>query len=202
MDAEDPAGLSGLSSRAELVAFGRRLWAGGYVVGADGNLSVRDGDGMLITPTRIPYDQTQPEQIVAGAGDGSWSGQVPPSSERAVHSAVYAARSDVGAIVHAHPVYACVLAVAGRPLPLVLDEVEPVLGGQVEVAEYVPSGDPALGAAAVRALGDRHGVLLARHGSVTVGRDLEEAFYRLEVLERAAQVYVLAGLLGRLTSST
>ncbi len=167
------------------------------MVGADGNLSRRDGAGMLITPTRVPYDQT-----VAVAGDGTWSGPVPPSSERAVHSAIYAARADVGAIVHAHPVYACVLAVAGRSLPLVLDEVEPVLGGPVEVAEYVPSGDPALGQAALRALGDRHAVLLARHGSVTVGGDLEEAFYRLEVLERAAQVYVLAGFLGRLTSST
>jgi L-fuculose-phosphate aldolase len=172
------------------------------VVGADGNLSLRDGGGMLITPTRVPYDQTRPEQIVAVDADGSWSGPVPPSSERAVHGAIYRARADAGAIVHAHPVYACVLAVAGRALPLVLDEVEPVLGGQVEVAEYTPSGDPALGDAAVRALGDRHGVLLARHGSVTVGRDLDEAFYRLEVLERAAQVYVLAGLLGRLTSST
>jgi L-fuculose-phosphate aldolase len=167
------------------------------VVGADGNLSVRDGAGMLITPTRLPYDQTRPEHIVAVAPDSSWSGPLPPSSERAVHTAVYAARPDAGAIVHAHPVYACVLAVAGEPLPVVLDEVLPVLGGQVAVAEYVASGEPGLGDAAVRALGDRHAVLLAHHGSVTVGRDLEEAFYRLEVLERAAQVYVLARLLKR-----
>ena len=172
------------------------------MVGADGNLSVREGEGMLITPTRVPYDAIQPDQIAAVTADGTWSGPLPPSSEHAVHSAIYEARADVGAIVHAHPIYACVLAVAGRPLPPVLDEVTPVLGGAVEVAEHAPSGDPALGLAAVRALGDRHGVLLARHGSVTVGRDLEEAFYRLEVLERAAQVYVLAGLFGRLSSST
>jgi L-fuculose-phosphate aldolase len=168
------------------------------VVGADGNLSVRDGEGMLISPTRVPYDQTRPEQIVAVAPDASWSGPLPPSSERAVHAAIYAARPDVSAIVHAHPVYGCVLAVAGQPLPVLLDEVAAVLGGPVGVADYVASGDPALGEAAVRALGDRHGVLLAHHGSVTVGGDLEEAFYRLEVLERAAQVYVLSRLLGRL----
>jgi L-fuculose-phosphate aldolase len=171
-------------------------------VGADGNLSVRDGEGMLISPTRVPYDETRPEQIVAVAPDASWSGSLPPSSERAVHTAIYAARPDVRAIVHAHPVYGCVLAVAGHPLPVVLDEVAPVLGGPVAVAEYVAAGDPALGEAAVKALGDRHGVLLAHHGSVTVGGDLEEAFYRLEVLERAAQVYVLSRLFGRLTSST
>ncbi len=167
------------------------------MAGADGNLSVRDGAGMLITPTRLAYEQTRPEQIVAVAADASWSGPLPPSSERAVHTAVYTARPDVGAIVHAHPVYACVLAVAGEPLPVVLDEVLPVLGGPVAVAGYVPSGDPGLGEAAVNALGDRHAVLLADHGSVTVGRDLEEAFYRLQVLERAAQVYVLARLLKR-----
>src|SRR5438874_13342258 len=104
MDAEDPAGLSGLSSRAELVAFGRRLLAGGYVVGADGNLSVRDGEGMLISPTCVRYDETRPQQIVAVASDASWSGPLPPFSERAVHMAIYAARPDVRAIVHAHPV--------------------------------------------------------------------------------------------------
>ena len=168
------------------------------MVGADGNLSVRDGEGMLISPTRLAYGQTRPEDIVAVAADGSWSGPLPPSSERAVHAAIYGARPDVGAVVHAHPVYACVLAVAGETLAPVLDEVLPVLGGPVAVAEHVAAGDPGLGTAAVRALGGRQAVLLARHGSVTVGRDLEEAFYRLEVLERAAQVHVLSTLLARL----
>lgn len=178
--------------RRRLVEFGHRLVAGGYVVGADGNLSVRVPDGMLIKPTGMLYDRIQPEDIVRVRADGSWEGDMRPSSERAVHAAIYAARPDVAAVVHAHPVYACVLAVRGTPLPALLDEVEPVLGGEVAVADYVPSGQPALGEAAVRALGGRHGVILARHGTVTVGRDLEEAFYRLEVLERAAQVHVLA----------
>ena len=147
---------------------------------------------MLITPSGRAYDDTGPEDIVFVRDDGTWDGETQPSSERAVHAAVYAARPDVAAVIHAHPVYACVLAVRGEPLPPILDEVEPVLGGQVEVADYVRSGERALGAAAVRGLGPRNAVLLARHGSVTVGRDLEEAFYRLEVLERAAQVHVLA----------
>lgn len=174
------------------MSFGRRMVGAGYVVGADGNLSLRAPDGMLITPSGRPYDRTEPEHIVHVRADGSWDGDIRPSSERAVHAAVYAARSDVGAIVHAHPVYACVLAVRGTPLPALLDEVEPVLGGEVAVADYVHSGEPALGEAAVRGLGPRQAVILARHGTVTVGRDLEEAFYRLEVLERAAQVHVLA----------
>lgn len=170
------------------------------MVGADGNLSVRDGDGMLITPSRLAYEKTRPEDIVFVARDGEWDRAQawPPSSERAVHSAVYAARPDVAAIVHAHPVHACALAVLREPLPALLDEVGPVLGGAVEVARYVVSGDPGLGAAAVDGLGDRQAVILANHGTVTVGRDLAEAFYRLEVLERAAHVYLLARGAGRL----
>ena len=95
------------------------------------------------------------------------------------------------AIVHAHPVFACVLAVRGERLEELLDEVGPVLGGPVEVAEYARSGTAQLGDHAVAGLGTRLAVILANHGTVTVGKDLEEAFYRLEVLERAAHVQVL-----------
>ncbi len=159
------------------------------MVGADGNLSVRDGEGLLITPSRVGYDQLQPGQVVrlnlAGEGDQS------RSSEWAVHCAVYRARPEVRAVIHAHPVFACVLAVRGEALEALLDEVGPVLGGPVAVAEYAPSGSAELAAAAVAGLGERHAVILANHGTVTVGADLEEAFYRLQVLERAAQVQVL-----------
>ena len=169
------------------------------MVGADGNLSLRERDGMLITPSRLAYEATRPEDIVRVGPDGEWDRAQawPPSSERAVHAAIYGARPDVAAIVHAHPVHACALAVLREPLPALLDEVGPVLGGPVAVADYVVSGDPALGPAAVRGLGDRQGVILANHGTVTVGRDLAEAFYRLEVLERAAHVYLLARGAGR-----
>ncbi|HEX6547544.1 MAG TPA: class II aldolase/adducin family protein [Candidatus Dormibacteraeota bacterium] len=173
------------------------------MVGADGNLSLRHGEGMLVTPSRLAYDRTDPEDIVWVGADGRPQGRQPPSSEWALHAAVYAARPDVSAIVHAHPLYACVLAVRGEPLPALLEEVGPVLGGPVAIAEYAPSGTPDVGRVAVAALGtDRFGVILARHGTATVGADLETAFYRLEVLERAAAVYVLSGLRGRLTSST
>jgi len=172
------------SARQSLVDHARRLVAGGYVVGADGNLSLRDGDGILITPTRVAYDRLTPDDIV--------SIQHPDrSSEWAVHAAVYAARLDVKAVIHAHPVHACVLAVRGERLEELLDEVGPVLGGAVEVATHAPSGSQQLGQNAVAGLGHRYAVILANHGTVTVGADLEQAFYRLEVLERAAQVQVL-----------
>jgi L-fuculose-phosphate aldolase len=172
------------SARQSLVDHARRLVAGGYVVGPDGNLSVRDGAAVLITPTRVAYDRLTPEEIVSIEDANR-------SSEWAVHSAVYAARLDVRAVIHAHPVYACVLAVRSERLEELLDEVGPVLGGPVEVADRAPSGSQQLGQNAVAGLGHRYAVILANHGTVTVGADLEQAFYRLEVLERAAQVQVL-----------
>jgi L-fuculose-phosphate aldolase len=175
--------------RQSLVDHGRRLLAGGYVVGADGNLSVREGDRVLITPSRVPYDRLTVNEVAAIDLDGA--GSPLRSSEWAVHCAVYRARPEVMAVVHAHPVFACVLAVRGERLEELLDEVGPVLGGPVVVAEYAPSGTTLLGEHAVAGLGNRHGVILANHGTVTVGSDLEEAFYRLEVLERAAHVQVL-----------
>ncbi len=180
-------------TRAEIVRHGRLMSERGYVAGADGNVSARGDEKVLITPSRVPYERLRPGDVVAVDLDGR--GGPNPSSELQVHLAIYRARPDVRAVVHAHPVYACVLAARREPLPPVLEEVGPVLGGAVEVARPAPSGSTALAETVVAALGDRHAVLLADHGSVTTGGDLDEAFYRLEVLERAAQVYVLGRLL-------
>ena len=128
--------------------------------------------------------------MVEVMADGSASGR--PSSELAVHLAIYRSRPEVGAIIHAHPVHACVLSVLRLPLPPLLDEVTPVLGGEVCVAAYARSGSDALAEVTVEALRSRFGAILANHGTVTVGADLDQAYSRLEVLERAAHVYVLA----------
>lgn len=184
--------------KREVVAWARQLAMRGHVVGADGNLSTRrDPHGMPITPTRVAYDLLSPDQVCrVSFSDGAALGSCAPSSEWRLHAAVYLARGDVEAVVHAHPVHASALAVNREPLPQVLDEVGAILGGPVAVAEYAPSGSAALGEAVVAALGPRQAALVANHGTVTVGRDLAEAFYRLEVLERAARVYLLARLAG------
>ncbi|HVD01651.1 MAG TPA: class II aldolase/adducin family protein [Candidatus Dormibacteraeota bacterium] len=172
------------SARQDLADFAHRLVAGGYTVGRDGNLSRRGDEEVLITVSGKPKESLTEEDVVE-------IGSPLRSSEWAVHAAIYRARPDVTAVIHAHPIHACVLAVRGEPLEPLLDEVTPVLGGRVEVARYAPSGSAELGEHAVAALGDRHAVILANHGTVTVGASLEEAFYRLQVMERAAQVQVL-----------
>lgn len=172
------------SARAALAEYARRLVAGGYTVGRDGNLSVREGAGILITASGVAKEGLTEDDVV-----GIESGR--RSSEWAVHAAIYRARPDVAAVIHAHPVYSCVLAVRGEPLEPLLDEVTPVLGGRIEVAEHAESGSELLGEHAAAALAGRHAVILANHGTVTVGAGLEEAFYRLQVLERAAQIQAL-----------
>jgi L-fuculose-phosphate aldolase len=172
------------NARRDLAEFAHRMVASGYTVGRDGNLSIRSGEQVLITASgKSKEDLTEDDVVEIESTERS--------TEWAVHSAIYRARPDVGAVIHAHPIHACVLAVRGERLEPLLDEVAPVLGGPVEVAEYAPSGSPELGGHAVKGLADRFAVILANHGTVTVGRTLEEAFYRLQVLERAAQVQVL-----------
>lgn len=182
-----------MSPRESLVEFAQRLRREGYVVATQGNLSVRVGGSILITPSAVPAPDLTPESMAELDLDGTRRGGPPPSTERAVHLAIYRARPDVMAVVHAHPVHVCALAVAGCDLPPILDEIEPVLGGGVRVAEYAPAGSAELGAEAVAALERRHAVILARHGSVTVGADLLSAYQRLEVLEHAAAVHLKSG---------
>ena len=111
------------------------------------------------------------------------------------HLAVYRARPDVGAVIHTHSVHASAFAVAGRPIP-VLDEQVIILGGAVEVAVYGSSASEDLADKCVAALGVRAAVLLRQHGVVGVGRRLEEAVAVVELVERIAQVHILSTVLG------
>jgi L-fuculose-phosphate aldolase len=200
----DQGGERNVEARRALVSHGLLLVERGYVVGADGNLSVRLGETVLCTPSRVPYRDLTPEAMVevrkppapspAVDSDSLKDADFPANatSELALHLAVYSARTELRALVHAHPVWACVLAVLRQPLPALLDEVGPVLGGPVAVAPYAPSGSAMLGENAARAMHGRNAVILANHGTLSGGATLEEAFYRLEVLERAAHVYLLA----------
>ena len=161
----------------------------GLVAGTSGNASARDGDEVLITPARLPYEQMTEEDLVAIGMDGETAeGQREPSSERRVHLAIYAARPDVRAVVHTHSVHATAWSFTGEPLDTGTEELEAAAGGQVLTAGFAPTGTDELAAAAVEALGDRSAVLLARHGVVAVGATPAAALATCVALERQAQI--------------
>jgi L-fuculose-phosphate aldolase len=187
------------AAAAAIVAAGRRLRERGLLAGCDGNLSVRlDARSVAVTPAGRRKDQLTPDDVLVvavEAADERVAGGGPrPSSDLAVHRAVYAARPDAGAIAHAHPpaVLACLLA-GLRPDPSVLPEAAAVLGRIARVAA-LPFGSPEVAAATAKALGDARvgAVLLDRHGALAVGQTLEEAVDRLEVLELLCATWLAA----------
>ena len=187
--------------RQQVLATVHRIVAGGLVAGASGNVSRRisreGGDLMAITASRVPYHRFGLADVLVVDFDVEpVVGEGVPSSESLCHVAAYRARPDVGAVIHTHSVHASAFAVAGMPIPCVLDEQVVTLGGAVEVAEYAASASQALAENAVRALGDRAAVLLRHHGVLGVGADLEEACGVVELVERVARVRALSIALG------
>ncbi len=180
----------------------KRMAQLGLVVGSAGNVSARiraDGRDLLaITPNRKRYGQLTVEEIVVVDFEGEpVEGDLVPSSETLMHACVYKARPEVRAVAHTHSVYATTLAVAALPLPPILDELVTYVGGEVQVAEYGMAGTEDLAAKAVAALGERNAVLLRNHGMLGVGASPEAALDVCLLVERAAQVYLLARGLGQ-----
>ncbi len=186
-----------LAEREEVLAAVRRIAAAGLVASSSGNVSRRiptpDGDLFAVTASRVPYDRFGIDDVlVVDAEVDPIDGDGIPSSESLAHMAVYAARPDVGAVIHTHSIYASAFAVAGISIPPILDEQVLLLGGAVEVADYGPSASDALARNAVAALGLRAAVLLRHHGVLGVGADLEEALAVVELVERVARVHSIS----------
>jgi L-ribulose-5-phosphate 4-epimerase len=178
--------------RTDVVDAAREMLRLGLVTGTSGNVSARDGDLVLITPTASPYEQMTEDDLVALGPDGEPAeGDGEPSSEWRVHLAIYTSRPDVGAIVHTHSVHATAWSFGGDPLDTGTEELAEAAGGAVLTAPYAPTGTEAIAAAAAEALGDRRAVLLGRHGVVGVGATAPEALATCVVVERQAQLALL-----------
>ena len=119
-----------------------------------------------------------------------------PSSESLLHSAIYRQRPDVGAVIHTHSTYSSVLAVTGQTIPPILDEMVVRIGGAIEVSKYAFPATEELAHNVCATLGDRNAAIIRNHGAVGVGKDLDEALYICQLVERAAQVFVYSSLLG------
>ena len=183
------------AERALIVHHAGLLRPDGLVVGTAGNLSVRAGDLVAITPTSVDYDELDPGLICVVGLDGELvEAERAASSELPMHLAVYHA-TDAAAIVHTHAPYATTLATVAEELPAIHYMIAE-LGGPVRVAPYATFGTDELAASVMDALEGRTAVLLRSHGTLTLGDSLEQAYWRSVLLEWLATLYYRASLLG------
>lgn len=185
--------------RRDVVEICRRLHARDLIGAAEGNVSCRLGRArFLVTPSGVSKADLRPPELVVVTSSGERvRGRHRPSTELRMHLAAYAARPDVNAIVHAHPLTAVALTVAGLPPPNDLVPEASVTLGEVAVAPFATPGTDDLPRALAPLLAHHDVLLLERHGALALGRTLPEAFGRMETLERVARVALLARLLGR-----
>ena len=170
----------------------------GLTEGTAGNLSMRLADGnIVITPSSVDYEaMTLDDLCVIDLDANQVAGERGPSSEKLLHLSCYKAFDDVQAVIHAHPIYATMFAVARRDIPAAIDEFAIYCGGDVKVTEYAMSGTPEVGENAVAVLGGRGAALLANHGMVAVGPSPAKALHITALVERSAQIVWGAEALG------
>ena len=182
--------------RDELITTARAMQPAGLNKGTSGNVSLRHGDGFYITPTGMPYDKLVADDIPLMALDGSHVGARKPSSEWRFHRDLYAARPEVGAVLHAHSPFAVSLACLRRDIPPFHYMIARFGGDTVRCADYALFGSQALSDAALLAMRDRKACLLANHGLLVAGRDLDEALALAIELEELCEQYWRACQLG------
>ncbi|MCM2577523.1 class II aldolase/adducin family protein [Streptomyces meridianus] len=175
----------------ELVVTARRTTAEGLVVGTSGNVSVRVGDTVLVTPTGVPYDRLGPQDMVGVDLDGRQTiGRLDPTSELPMHLAVHRS-TGARAVVHTHAVHATAVSTLVDELPPV-HYMTAALGGPVRVARYALYGSDELAANMLRALEGRSACLLRNHGTLAHGATLAQAYDRTAQLEWMCRVWLAA----------
>jgi L-fuculose-phosphate aldolase len=184
----------------DIVRVTRILADQGLIRSSDGNVSVRwKPDRFLITPSGVYKMEIKPQDILLVDGAGRiLSGRpgLAPSSEVRMHLEAYRLRPDVRAVIHAHPPYATAITVAGRPFPMDIVPESLIALGDVPVASYAHPGSPELAASIGPFLPESDSILLSHHGSLNVGRTLNQALIALERVEYTARVYFTAKALG------
>lgn len=190
--------------RQEIVARCREMNAAGVNQGTSGNISARLGDRMLITPSATPYETMTPDMIASmpidgagidGAGD-AYDGPLKPSTEWPFHRRLLQERGDAAAVVHAHPTYCTVLAIARKSIPACHYMIAAFGGVDVRCAGYARFGSAELAGLAAEAMAGRTACLLANHGMIALGETLGKAMWRAIELEAIAKQYYLSLSIG------
>ncbi|MCZ6886338.1 MAG: class II aldolase/adducin family protein [Alphaproteobacteria bacterium] len=178
--------------RRKLIAITQDMGRLGLNEGTAGNASVRAGSGYLVTPTGMATAGLKPADIVAMDFDGSARGKRAPSSEWPFHGDILALRPEFNAVLHAHPPHATALACLGKPIPAFHYMVALAGGCDIRCAPYATFGTLALSRNALKALDGRRACLLANHGMIACGGDLDEALLLAREVENLARQYVVA----------
>jgi L-ribulose-5-phosphate 4-epimerase len=168
----------------------------GFLSATGGNISVRlaSGAGIAITPSNYDYLKMTPKDICAlDFNLNPIAGERKPSVESAMHAAIYRVRPDVHAIIHTHQVYPSTLAIINKPIPAMFDEQARFLGRSVNIIPYAPSGTGSLRDTIARHVRDHNNAyIMANHGALLFGHDMERAVHNVYVLEKCALAYLLA----------
>lgn len=176
------------SLRKALVDYGKKILETGLVRGTWGNLSVRlDEKYMLVTPSGMDYNRITPEHIVKVEIETlKYEGAFKPTSESPLHAAIYKARSDAGAVIHTHSDFCTAFAVARKALKITNPELAAILGDVVDIGGPGLPGSKELTENTVAALGSNAGCIMANHGMLACGANLDQAFRRCLAMEEAA----------------
>lgn len=181
--------------RQEMVATCRKMNESGINQGTAGNLSIRIDNGFLITPSSLPYDDMQAEDIVEMGFDGTYVGRR-PSSEWRFHRDILTQREDINVVLHCHSLYATTLACHHRTIPSFHYMTGVAGGNTIRCAGYATFGTQALSDNALTALEDRLACLLGQHGQISLGKDFAAALWLAIEVETLSRMYVQALTLG------
>ncbi|MBQ3404607.1 MAG: class II aldolase/adducin family protein [Oscillospiraceae bacterium] len=190
-----------MNFKRHIVESGLRMLNSGLTVATWGNISVRDRDSGLIylTPSGMPYNSiTEDDVVVMDARGNIVEGTRKPTVEAGMHISVLNARQDINAVIHTHPVYSQVFACLHMDIPPINDEAAQVIAGTCRCTKYALPGSSELARNVAEALGGgAFACLIANHGAVCVGADMDEAFKVSTVLEMTAQIYQMSLTIGK-----
>ncbi|MSO71543.1 MAG: class II aldolase [Alphaproteobacteria bacterium] len=186
-----------IALRRGIVTLCRNMRALGLNHGMAGNVSARVAGGFLITPSARAYESMQPEDIVLMDNSGRYEGSLLPSSEWRMHAAILRARKDAEAVVHVHSPYATALSCLRLPIPSFHYMVAKAGGTNIRCSAYAPFGSDELARTMLVALKGRRACLLANHGMICFGPDLDHALLLATEVEALAMQYWLARCAGR-----
>lgn len=187
--------------RQKIIDLCLKMNATGLNQGTSGNISARFEGDMLITPSGIAYEDLVPEDIARMSlenDEKEWEGPCKPSSEWGFHKAILRNKPNINAIVHTHSMYATIVSISRSNIPACHYMIAAFGGNSVICADYETFGTPALSTSILKAMENRTGCLLANHGMIAGGRDLDNAMWAAVELETLSKMYYFAKLAGEM----